>query len=100
MTEENGKWVEGKHRRLYEENLVRNIMLTTAYCIKDILEENPSLTDEDIYDFIEENYYNIIQDTLDEYEEEMASENGEAEPGIDEELGPDDDDEFKNGDKL
>jgi coproporphyrinogen III oxidase-like Fe-S oxidoreductase len=39
---------EGKHRRLYDEKLVQNIMLATAYYVKDLLDENPKLNDDDI----------------------------------------------------
>lgn len=82
---------EGKHRRLYEESLVQNIMLATAYCIKDLLEENDELNDEDIYEFVEENYKDIIRDTLEEFQsqeeggDEEGDERAEGEPRLDEE---------------
>ncbi len=59
--------LEGKHRRLYDEKLVQNIMLATAYYVKDLLEESPDFTDEDVFEFLEDNYKNIIEDTIDEF---------------------------------
>lgn len=76
--------LEGKHRRLYDESLVHNIMLAAAYCIKDLLEENPDLDDEDIYEFIEDNYLSIIQDTLEEYQKQQE-EFDDDEEGADDE---------------
>ncbi len=85
---ENDEMMDGKHRRLYEESLVQNIMLATAYCIKDLLEENADLDDEDIYEFVEDNYKDIIRDTLDEFQNREQGEEGEGEVGEDE-PGPD-----------
>lgn len=77
---------EGKRRKLYEENLVHNIMLATSYCIKDLMEDNPRLSDEDIYDFIGDNYRGIIDDTLDDFlrqKKEAESHGEETEPPAD-----------------
>lgn len=81
--EEKQKDSEGRYRRLFEESLVHNIMLATAYCIKDLLEDNPDLTDEDVYEFIEENYQSIIQDTLEEFQnQEQEISNASADEDI------------------
>ena len=44
---------------------------------KDVLEEDPEMEDEDIYEFIEDNYQNIIEDTLDEFQEQDENPVGE-----------------------
>jgi hypothetical protein len=95
---------EGKHRRLYDESLVHNIMLAAAYCVKDLLEENPDLDDEDIYEFIEENYQGIIADTLEEYQKQQEEFEDELEDGelngfedVDDDENPDE--EIGNGGK-
>ena len=89
MSQNEDASMEGKHRRLYEESLVQNIMLATAYCVKDLLEENAELDDEDVYEFIEENYKDIIRDTLEEFqnqeEDEEDEERAEGKPRPDEE---------------
>jgi hypothetical protein len=81
---------DGKHRRLYEENLVYNIMLATSYYVKDLLEENPDLDDDDIYDFVDENYQDIIDEALEEFhKKEGEASTAEAEEGdTGEEEGP------------
>lgn len=66
--------MHGKHKRLYDESLVRNIMLASAYCVKDLVDENPNFNDDDIYEFIENNYMNIIQDTLEEVRQQEKEE--------------------------
>jgi hypothetical protein len=70
-------------KRLYEEKLVKDIMISTAFCVKDILQDDQNLTDDDIYEFIEANYQNVIKDTIEaaeaeESEEQEADEEVEA----------------------
>jgi hypothetical protein len=90
MMNENDKQMEGRRRRLYDESLVRNIMLATSYCIKDLLDENPDIDDEEIYEFIEVNYHQIIEDTLNEFNSQKDLEGEEAQ----EELLNENEDEF------
>ncbi|MFH1761331.1 MAG: hypothetical protein ABIA63_09555 [bacterium] len=67
-------------KRLYEEKLVKDIMISTAFCVKDILQDDENLTDDDIYEFIEANYMNVIRDTIEAEETENgAGENNSSE---------------------
>jgi hypothetical protein len=52
------------HKKLYEEALVKEIMISTALCIQEMLVEDPNIGDEDVCQFIEENYGSIIEETL------------------------------------
>ena len=56
-----------KYRKLYEEELVKDIMIYTAFCAKDLVLDIPDITDEDIYNFIEINYRNILDNTLESH---------------------------------
>lgn len=87
--------IKGKHRRLYDESIVQNIMLATAYFIKDLFEENPGLTDEDVYEFIEDNGQGIIEDTLEEFhnQDDMLSEDKDNEFSEYSEWNPDDEED-------
>ncbi|MFP4013295.1 MAG: hypothetical protein ACLFVQ_04360 [Chitinispirillaceae bacterium] len=54
----------GRHCRLYDENLVHNIMMSTGLSILEYIRENGALDNEDICEFIEVNAPTIIEDTI------------------------------------
>lgn len=55
-----------KHCRLYDENLVHNIMLSTGLSIFEYLREHQNVDSDEICEFIEINAGSIIDDTIDE----------------------------------
>lgn len=61
--------MNGKHCRLYDEELVKNIMVSTGLLILDYLKEKPEIDEAELCDFIETNADNIIDDTIDEINE-------------------------------
>ncbi len=54
----------GNHCRLYDENLVRNIMISTAVSILEYVKQNRQVNVEDICEFIEFNADDIIDETI------------------------------------
>lgn len=54
----------GRHCRLYDENLVHNIMMSTGLSILEYIRENGDLDNDDICEFIEVNAPAIIEDTI------------------------------------
>jgi hypothetical protein len=61
MLEENAK---NKKYRLYDEHLVRNIMLTTALSVWEYVRENPGADSDEICDFVDANAADIVSDTV------------------------------------
>ena len=59
-----------KHCRLYDENLVHNIMLSTGLSVLEYLRENKNVDDNDICEFIEMNAETIIEDTIEQLNNE------------------------------
>ncbi len=59
-----------KHCRLYDENLVRNIMLSTGLSVLEYLRGNKNVDDDDICEFIEINAGTIIEDTIEQLNNE------------------------------
>lgn len=51
-------------KKLYEEALVKEIMISTAICVQDLIQDNANISEEEICLFLEENYPNIIEETL------------------------------------
>lgn len=87
--------MKGSHCRLYDENLVRNIMISTGVSILEFIRENKTATVEDVCDFVEYNADDIISETIKNINttEEAASEERKL-------RGSDDDDmSFFDGDK-
>ncbi|MBD3393852.1 MAG: hypothetical protein GF418_17105 [Chitinivibrionales bacterium] len=78
-----GGSMEGNHCKLYDENLVRNIMISTGLSILEFMKENRGVNPTDICDFVEMNADTIIWNTI----EDMNS-SGEYEETEDDE--PDD----------
>ncbi len=53
-----------EHRKLYEEELVKEIMISTALCILEMAHDDDQLAEDDVCQFIEDNYNNIIEETI------------------------------------
>ncbi|HLP43541.1 MAG TPA: hypothetical protein VK465_18715 [Fibrobacteria bacterium] len=69
---------------MYDEELVKEIMISTALCVQELLMDDPQAEQDDVFEFVETNFRHIISETLraeSEREREMA---GEAESGSDE----------------
>lgn len=61
------------HLKMYDEDLVKEIMISTALCVQELLMDDPQARQDDIFDFVETNYRHIITETLRaEREREMA----------------------------
>lgn len=56
--------MKGSHCRLFDENLVRNIMISTGVSIMEFVKENRSVDIEEICDFVEFNANDIITETI------------------------------------
>ena len=54
----------GNHCRLYDENLVRNIMISTAVSILEYVNQNKKINVEDVCEFVEFNADDIIDETI------------------------------------
>jgi hypothetical protein len=58
--------MKGKSCKLYDESLVRNIMISTGLSIIEYLRQFKDADAIDICDFIEQNADNIIQNTIED----------------------------------
>ncbi|MDR0306597.1 MAG: hypothetical protein LBI42_07145 [Chitinispirillales bacterium] len=54
----------GKYCRLYDEHLLKNIMVSTGLSVLEYIRENGELDSEEICEFIETNASDIIDDTI------------------------------------
>ncbi len=62
-----------EHLKMYDEELVKEIMISTALCVQELLMDDPGAQQDDIFDFVETNFLQIINETLRaEREREMA----------------------------
>ena len=64
-----------EHLKMYDEELVKEIMISTALCVQELLMDDPQAAQDDIFDFVETNFQHIITETLraeQEREREMA----------------------------
>ena len=62
-----------EHLKMYDEELVKEIMISTALCVQELLMDDPQAAQDDIFDFVETNFQHIITETLRaEREREMA----------------------------
>ena len=52
------------HCRLYDENLVHNIMLSTGLSVVEYMRENNHVDSDEVCDFVEANAEVIINDTI------------------------------------
>ncbi|MGA2507270.1 MAG: hypothetical protein ABSF80_07330 [Chitinispirillaceae bacterium] len=79
--------MESDRHRLYDEHLVRNIMLSTGLSVVEYLRENTKADSEEIGDFIEANAEEIIDDTIkhlksmEDFDEKGSSQDSEQESG-------------------
>ncbi len=53
-----------EHKKLYEEALVKEIMVSTALCIQELVQDDKTINEEDVCQFLDENYRSIIEETL------------------------------------
>ncbi|KMQ51142.1 hypothetical protein CHISP_1848 [Chitinispirillum alkaliphilum] len=56
--------MNGKHCKLFDENLVHNIMISTGLSLFEYLRENKNTRTEDILHFVEMNASSIIEETI------------------------------------
>ena len=62
-----------EHLKMYDEELVKEIMISTALCVQELLMDDPQAAQDDIFDFVETNFKHIITETLRaENERELA----------------------------
>jgi hypothetical protein len=62
---------------MYDEELVKEIMISTALCVQELLMDDPQAAQDDIFDFIETNFKHIITETLRAENERELAERGE-----------------------
>jgi hypothetical protein len=79
--------MKGKNCKLYDENLVRNIMISTGLSIVEYIKQFKSVDAIDICDYIDQNADHIIEDTIDDMNHEFPDEKDPALP--DDEALPD-----------
>jgi len=53
-----------EHLKMYDEDLVKEIMISTALCVQELLMDDPQAEQDDVFDFVETNFKNIIMETL------------------------------------
>lgn len=58
--------MQGKHCRLYDEELVRNIMVSTGLSVHEFMKQSREIDPDEICEFIDINAQTIIRDTIDE----------------------------------
>jgi len=75
--------MKGKNCKLYDENLVRNIMISTGLSIVEYIKHSKSVDAIDICDYVDQNADTIIENTIDEMNHEFP-EDGE-DIGVDDE---------------
>ena len=51
-------------KKLYEEALVKEIMISTALYIQELMQDDANISEEEICLFLEENYLDIIEEAL------------------------------------
>jgi hypothetical protein len=71
----------GRRCKLYDDQLVKSIMVSTGLYILDYLKGNPVVNEQEIYDFIERNADSIIQYTLTEMRQGNEAGDEEAPEG-------------------
>ena len=73
--------MKGKHCRLYDEQLVKNIMISTGLSIFDYVREKKAIDEEDICEFLDVNADSIIEDTLEDLNDSDAPSFDDDAPG-------------------
>ncbi len=71
---------------MYDEELVKEIMISTALCVQELLMDDPRAAQDDVFDFVETNFRHIITETLRAENEREMAESGDNgigdEPGL------------------
>jgi hypothetical protein len=70
-----------EHVKMYDEDLVREIMISTALCIQELLMDDPQARQDDIFEFVDTNFQHIITETL-RAEREREEREAAGEPEI------------------
>jgi hypothetical protein len=68
----------GDHVKMYDEELLKEIMVSTALCVHELLMDDPNVKEADICEFVETNFRQIIDETI-----TAEIENGEERQGED-----------------
>ena len=85
----------GNHCKLYDENIVRNIMISTGVSIMEFVKEHDIASAEDVCEFIEVNADKIIAETIKNLNgDENVNENSEDDEDDDDDEEEDDDDDL------
>jgi hypothetical protein len=79
--------MKGKNCKLYDENLVRNIMISTGLSIVEYIKQFKSVDAIDICDYIDQNADHIIEDTIEDMNHEFPDD--KSAPDFGDEDGPD-----------
>jgi hypothetical protein len=58
--------MEGRSCRLFDDEVVRNIMVATGMAVLDYLRERKNIDEDELCDFVDANAEMIIADTLEE----------------------------------
>lgn len=66
--------MEGRSCRLFDDEVVRNIMVATGMAVYDYLRQRKNIDEEELCDFVDANAEVIITDTL----EEMGERDGDG----------------------
>ncbi len=86
--------MKGSHCRLYDENLVRNIMITTSASIMEFVKNNKLANTEDVCEFVEFNSDDIIAETIKNLnKDETGSKPQKGYDEFDDDLPPADDED-------
>lgn len=70
-----------EHLKMYDEDLVKEIMISTALCVQELLMDDPQARQDDVFDFVETNFRHIIVETL-RAERERETADTEETPGV------------------
>jgi hypothetical protein len=49
---------------MYDEDLVKEIMISTALCVQEMLLDDPNAEQDDLFEFMENNFRQIIRETV------------------------------------
>ena len=51
-------------KKMYDEDLVKEIMISTALCVQEMLLDDPNAEQDDLFEFMENNFRQIIRETV------------------------------------
>ena len=72
--------MKGKNCKLYDEDLVRNIMISTGLSIVEYIKQFKSVDAIDICDYIDQNADHIIEDTIDDMNHDLPEDKDASRP--------------------